>query len=353
MRIIRLTASLVTAVAVAVVPAVAATAAAPETPATRYSSDLGIAPRLQWNANYGYCGEVSFISAGMYYGQYTSQWTARSLASPGTPQTEEESQLLIGVNDVEAAERMRLEVVPFDSESQRSTRSYLTWVKSMVLRGYPVTIGVLVNMSEFEDDSAGSSEYDHIVPVIGIGSRLPLTAADRKYRPTDVIVFSDNGVDGSAAPSAAMFRYRFNAFQRSRGQANDPQSPAYSLLNRPMNYATAVTGVRDLDGVTIPVRLTSSADGEGAQDGDRLVAPPAPRAIDLTATVTIPDSTRGYNVYLYDDFAKVPVSNFNASAANAVQSWTIPPGSGATWSKTITTMSDQTRVFRAVAISAP
>ena len=76
-------------------------------------------------------------------------------------------------------------------------------------------------------------------------------------------------------------------------------------------------------------------------------------SIDLTATVTIPDSTRAYNVYLYDDFAKVPVSNFNASAANAVQSWTIPPGSGATWSKTITTMSDQTRVFRAVPISAP
>jgi predicted phage tail protein len=120
-----------------------------------------------------------------------------------------------------------------------------------------------------------------------------------------------------------------------------------------MNSATAVTGVRDLDGVTIPVRLTSSTDGEGAQDDVRLVAPPAPRAIDLIATVTIPDSTRAYNVYLYDDFAKVPVSNFNASAANAVQSWTIPPGSGATWSKTITTMSDQTRVFRAVPISAP
>ncbi|MFZ8911013.1 MAG: hypothetical protein ACO20A_10210, partial [Candidatus Nanopelagicales bacterium] len=43
---------------------------------------INMAPRLQWNANGGYCGEVSFISAGMRYGQYTSQWTARSLASP-------------------------------------------------------------------------------------------------------------------------------------------------------------------------------------------------------------------------------------------------------------------------------
>ena len=190
---------------------------------------------------------------------------------------------------------------------------------------------------------------------MSVGSDYAFTGADADtdYHDDDTITFSDNGVDGSAAPSDAMFRYRFNAFQKSRGQANDPDAPAYSLLNRPMNYATAVTGVRDLDGVTIPVRLTSSTDGEGAQDAVRLVAPPAPKAIDLTATVTIPDSTRGYNVYLYDDFAKVPVSNFNASAANAVQSWTIPPGSGATWSKTITTMSDQTRVFRAVPISAP
>ena len=36
-----------------------------------------------------------------------------------------------------------------------------------------------------------------------------------------------------------------------------------------------------------------------------------------TATVTIPDASRGYNVYLYDDFDKVPVRDFNASAANA------------------------------------
>ncbi|MUH46451.1 MAG: hypothetical protein F2793_08045 [Actinobacteria bacterium] len=353
MRILRLAASLIAATALATAPAVSAAGVAPEAVSSRHSYDLGIAPRLQWNANYGYCGEVSFISAGMYYGQYTSQWTARSLASPGTPQTEEESQLLIGVNDVEAAERMRLQAVPFDSESQQSTRSYLTWVKSMALRGYPVIIGVFVNMSEFEDGSVGSSEYDHIVPVTGIRSRSPLSVADRRYRPTDVIAFSDNGVDGSAAPSDAMFRYRFDAFQRSRGQANDPQAPAYSLLNRPMDYATAVTGVRDLDGVTIPVRLTSSADGEGAQDGDRLEAPPAPRAIDLTATVTIPDPSLGYNVYLYDDFAKVPVSNFNASSANALQAWTIAPGTATTWSRTISTMSDQTRVFRAVPTSAP
>lgn len=33
---------------------------------------LDIPPRYQWNANNGYCGEVSFISVGLYYGQYCS-----------------------------------------------------------------------------------------------------------------------------------------------------------------------------------------------------------------------------------------------------------------------------------------
>ncbi|MCX7218504.1 MAG: hypothetical protein NTY70_06060, partial [Burkholderiales bacterium] len=34
-----------------------------------YAMSLAIPPRHQWNVNYGYCGEVSFISAGLYYGQ--------------------------------------------------------------------------------------------------------------------------------------------------------------------------------------------------------------------------------------------------------------------------------------------
>ena len=348
----RISAALLAALALTAISAVPAVAVAPQAPAPRYSYDLGIAPRLQWNSNYGYCGETSFISAGMYFGQYTSQWTARSAASPGVPQTEEESQLLIGVNDMDAAEAMKLQAAPFDSESQQSTRPYLTWVKSMVLRGFPVIIGVFLNMDD--DSSDGQSEYDHIVPVLGVGSQAPLSATNRTYRATDVISFSDNALlDGDTSTNAAVFRYRFGPFQKSRSQANDPDGATYSLRNRPMNYAIAVTGVKDPDRVTIPIRLTSNANGEGMQEDEELVEPPAPRPIDLTATVTIPDPSVGYSVYLYDDFTKVPIRNFNASAANAISSWTIAPGSGRSWSTTISSMSDQTRVFRAVPSSAP
>src|ERR1700722_11587714 len=68
-----------------------------------YAAANDIPPRLQWMANHGYCGEVALISAGLYYGQYASQYDARALASDGLPQNEGKSQLLLGGNDRRAA----------------------------------------------------------------------------------------------------------------------------------------------------------------------------------------------------------------------------------------------------------
>lgn len=46
-----------------------------------FSVSNDIPPRLQWAANNGYCGEVSFANAGLYYGQYLSQFDIRDIAS--------------------------------------------------------------------------------------------------------------------------------------------------------------------------------------------------------------------------------------------------------------------------------
>ncbi len=349
---------LVIATNVSATPAVPATAALgdfsaqgmlPQVPRDRFVAALDIEPRLQWNANFGYCGETSYISAGMYFGQYASQWTVRGLASPGIPQTDEESQLLIGVNDLVAAERMRLEAVAFDSESQESVPEYLTWIKSMTLRGYPVIMGVLKKLDESDSTYPGSAEYDHIVPVLGVASQARLRAGDRRYRPTDALLISDN----SGANANSRYRLGFRDSLRTRAEANRAGAPDYSLRNRPMNYATAVIGVRDPDHVTIPVRLVASLDGEGEQDGEMLKSPPTPQPLEITARVLLPDPDQAYRVYLYDDFAKVPIRDFNAAAGQAIQSWTIPPGSGSAWSTTISLTSDQTRVFRAVPATAP
>ena len=158
-----------------------------------YSMSLAIPPRQQWLADYGYCGEVSFISAGLYYGQYVSQYTARAAATPGVDQSESDSQLLLAVNDLTAASNMHLNAVEWNGQaSSASTGQFLAWVKGYVLAGYPVIIGIYVDQLA-PGTAAGFSQYDHIVPVNGIASNHPLVQGlNQTYYADDVLQFSDN-----------------------------------------------------------------------------------------------------------------------------------------------------------------
>ncbi|MCT0223728.1 hypothetical protein [Synechococcus sp. CS-1328] len=306
-----------------------------------------ITPRQQWNANFGYCGETSLISAGLAYGQYTSQWTARALASPGVPQWRESSQLLLGENDGAAARRMKLQAEPFDTQQQRTTPEFLAWCKQWVQRGAVVILGVFNNVRRLGEPLAGDSVYDHIVPVVAVGS-----GSDRPYAPDDTITISDNGLYTEGAEVPFLFTESFAAFQGNRRQANAPRGSLYTLRDTPPNYGLAVSGVRDPSGVTVPVRLSASLDGEGLQNQAELRQPPEPLPLSLTARVTIPDPSQAYVLYRYDDFASVPVSGFNAAADQAVQRWLIPPFSGLSAEVSVTGWSDQTVVFRAVPATA-
>ena len=325
--------------------------------ATYWQRGTDMTPRFQWNANSGYCGETAFISAGMHFGQYTSQWTARSLASPGVDQWKPSAQLLLGVNDLRAAKAMGLTAERYDNSRQRSVPQFLRWVKGRFLAGSPVIIGVLNNtriLGEWPQDK-GDAEYDHIVPVFGIGSGSPLS--DRRYFPTDAITISDNGLHNVGPNIPYLYTYEFGSFPRTRDEANAIGGPVYALRDRPRNYGTVVTGVVDPQGVTISVRLTSDVNGEGVQNGlgpNQVMkqAPPG-TPMTLTARVSIPDQARAYVVYLYDDFTKVPTRDFNARADQAIDSWTIPAGSGPSWSITIDALTSDTRVFRAVPATAP
>lgn len=323
-------------------------------PATKLSLDLP--PRLQWNANYGYCGETSFISAGLYYGQYCSQYTARSLASPGIPQSRSHSQLLLGVNDVSAAKAMRLEASAWNTRRQTTSAQFLLWVKGQLIDGYPVIIGVFTNEFRFYNErnpSAGDPDYDHIVPVVGISSTKPLVANRSRYFGTDVLTFSDNGLWSPKGKPTYLFGSSFSAFPKNRRQANAKTAPIYSLNNNASNYGIAITGVADRDGDTIPVRLKTSVNSEKPEMKDGSNTPPAAGPLTVTATVSIPDPDETYTLYRYDNFAEVPESEFNAKAGNAVESWTIPANSGPTFTVSLPIQSNETVVFRAVSSSAP
>jgi len=328
--------------------------AATPAPAT-YTAGSKLPPRIQWDANYGYCGEVSFISAGLNYGQYISQYDARALASKNARQNLESSQLLLGVNDVAAAKAMHLTATAFDTAKQPTAPAFLSWVKSNVTAGYPVVIGVFVNQSRFYGTTnlnAGDTEYDHIVAVTGITSTHPLTGPPTYYA-DDVLTFNDNGEwTGTNGQPQNVFNYSFGAFATTRQKANAKTGPVYSLKSGG-DYGIAITGIIDLNRETVPVRLTTSANAETPVMINGSTTRPAAKPVTLTVTVSNIKPGTTYTLYRYNSMANVPDSNINANAAKAAQKWTITIPSGSTYTMTQTINSNETAVYRAVPVGAP
>jgi len=323
--------------------------------ATTYTAGSRLPARIQWNANYGYCGETAFVSAGLYYGQYISQYDARAIASKNTRQSLESSQLLLGVNDVAAAKAMHLNATAFDTAKQPTSRAFLTWVKSNVVAGSPVVIGVFANQFRFDgiaNPNAGFSEYDHIVTVTGITSTRPLTGPTMYYA-DDVLTFNDGGLwTGTNGQPQNSFSYPFGTFATTRQRANARTGPVYSLKSG-ADYGIAITGIIDLNRDTVPVRLTTSVNAETPTmvDGSNTRPPAKPVTLTITVSSLKPGTT--YNLYRYSSMANVPDSRFNANAAKAAQKWTITIPAGSTFTMTQTINSNEIAVYRAVPAGAP
>lgn len=320
--------------------------------ATTAQTNLQISPRFQWGANYGYCGEVAFISAGLYYGQYLSQYDARSLANGTGKQNRASSQLLLGVNDSAAADRMHLAMTKW---SGVSTIAFLGWVKKNILAGSPVVIAVFTNSWIFNGDArpnAGDSEYDHIVPVHSITTRHGLT--DTSYYDDDTLTFSDNGLYGDDTPTGSPynFTYAFGLFPRTRAQANLKTGPVYSLPLNTTNYGVAFTGVKDTYRETVPVRITTSTNAELPSIVDGSNTRPAAQVVTLTVTVSGLVPGKAYKLYRYNSMAAVPDGSFNANAAKASSVWPITITSGSTYVLKQSIMSNQSVAYRAVPATA-
>lgn len=249
---------------------------------------------------------------------------------------------------------MRLDASAWNHDEQRSAPQFLAWVKERLLSGDCVIMGVFNNtriLNEWNQWDQGDPSYDHIVPVFGIGSAQPLR--NGAYSGTDTITISDNGLHTIGQNIPYLYTYTCDTFLRTRSRANAIGGPMYSLRSTPKNFGAAVRGILDTDGVTLPVRLISNADGEGVHNEPIMKRPPAPMPITLTARVKLPDPTRACRVYPYDNLAKVPGSNVNATSVHARRAWTIPAGGSHMWSVTIQAMTSDTRMFRAAPVSAP
>ncbi|HSX13875.1 MAG TPA: hypothetical protein VLE96_05595 [Chlamydiales bacterium] len=266
----------------------------------------GMTSRLQWDSNFGYCGEVSLISAGMQFGQYCSQFTARELSnSPPSSQCDPTSQLLLGPignpcitfgNGAElAACQMNLTfneiaISPIGGSGliAGTTQDFLVWIKQQVAQGFPTFIGAYLNYHFFFNCVAPSiscdcsnglvpctcdsfpcpecleccdPQYDHIVSVTAIGSNHTDTT---NFYADDVIYIDDHGIwgyptnpscyqsNGNPTTPPYIFSFPFGSFMASREQANSKTCNLYSVYDSATaptsscaNYGFAITGVID------------------------------------------------------------------------------------------------------------
>jgi hypothetical protein len=358
----------------------------------------------QWHNNNGYCGEASLIQSGLALGQWTSQYSVRSVASPfaasiaqtGTA-TEGNikflSQLLLddfaprgtttGNSFGTAAANLKLVATPFNSALQKSGslghQAFLTWVKAEVIKGNYVTLGVI--------HPGGGGPYSHIVNVIGVDSNAPATST--AYNGSDVLILDDHGLmtsdDNPQLPLGAggtdgctpyRFAYTFDSLKGSPTGSRLYQIPLPGTTTLSKNYAYSISGVADTSRVTLPVRLAmSSSIPADPIVGQRYESPAigtsttgesftnrAPAAFSLTLTATVSGLVAGksYNLYRYQRATSplpkgqlvVPSASFNANARMATNK-TAFQATGSTYVTSVTVRSTDTVVFRCVPVSAP
>lgn len=325
---------------------------------TKYLHLNDIPPRYQWEHNSGYCGEVSMISAGLYYGQYVSQYDARKIICDTI---QNNCQMLLGENDAQLAYSLRLKC---DTIVCQNSKEYLNWVKKHVLLGHPVIIGVMNNeyiLYGKTNPDAGDPEYDHIVPVMGIGSDSLLD--NKEAFENDYILFSDNGLITNDSINPAIpnkktaqyyFPYRLDDFVGSRERANEKNGHAYTLVDLPnkkmndsvYNYAIAILGVYGEE-ETLPVRISTNYNYEAPYIDSQSNIRPKPMPLKLTVSISKLTIGTKYKLFRYDNEENVPTKDFIHST-NYKECYEFKISSGTEYTKEFSINSNEKVFFRCV-----
>ncbi|KAI8611040.1 hypothetical protein BC830DRAFT_1172232 [Chytriomyces sp. MP71] len=296
---------------------------------------FNLTPHIQWQANFGYCGELSTITSGLFLGQYLSQYDVRAIGSPTLPQTVHDAQVLLGMgsdgNDVVAARYLRLGTEVWDA-SVLDTQRYLVWVKRQVVAGRSVTLAV------WQPDGK-SDQYDHIVTAIGIASEHLMDATI--YYPDDVITIVDHT---GQAP-----QYTFADFIQTRASSRKgPDNSVPLASGQVYNYATAITGVMDSNQETFPISVMTDTLEEVPVMKEGSTTRPSASPVTLTVNVGGLVPGTDYKLFTYDNFNKVPGCNFNAAAGQALKVQTVRISSGSTFQLKESIQSSEMRFYRCV-----
>lgn len=192
--------------------------------------EIPILPRLQWQSDHGYCGEASLQSVGLYFGAWVSQGIIRKAAG---------GELLLGVNETKALRALHFTFEIWDSTSQGrpQVRPFLGWLKSHLKQQVPCITGIYL-------EGFPHAAYDHIVPVVGV-----VSARDDcgDFNPQDALIYHNLF---STRPCIRSFHSlgatREGCESGLAAGGNIPEQVAYGV---------AITGLKDTDGITLPLRL--------------------------------------------------------------------------------------------------
>jgi hypothetical protein len=255
---------------------------------------LDIPPRLQWDEKNGYCGECSVQQILLFFGGYASQYKIREIFDPT------QRRDLWVENNGPVLKALRLTSEQWDyNQAKPQYKAFLVWMKKHIRRGHPVIMGVY-----YWDPDEPDPAYDHVVPAIGAASK-----DFSRYLPEDTLTFNDNYTPRS-------FTRRFSTLYDTRSMEHNGARYEY-CIPQAVDYGCAVTGIRDDEKETRPVRV--KVDRWDEPDPWR-GQPPAT----LRATVTVRSLTAGgtYVLLRYDDYRKVPVKGFLSSAYSSSRTFT-------------------------------
>ncbi len=273
---------------------------------------LDLSPRRQWDSHGGFCGACSIQQAALHFGAYASQDALRKAIG--------DREILLGANEHRVLEALGLDYERWDSRTQAEPqgKTCLVWVKKHLQRGAPVLLGVY---TRGQDDP----DYDHIV--CAVGYHAPDAA---EWRAGDILVYNDNY---SQQP-----RYRsFASLLDKRAMRGGSRGFRYALPSETA-FGCAVMGVRDEEGVTVPVRLSVDHWGEPNVREDQ-------EPISLTLHVTVRSTKPGnrYVLYRYNHLGAIPAKDFEHSKPDERIQFI---SARETWTHTTRVPSDQVAVFR-------
>ena len=142
----------------------------------------------------GYCGAASVQALALWQGAYASQGLIRRLGGSSN-NTDSATQLLVDDDDdpdvKRAIEKLGFEAEswypegPYPSGYPGSQTGFLEWVENYLANDNPVIVGIFVKGLDHKKEK----QYDHIVPIIGLGWRAATT--DREPE-NSLLVAHDN-----------------------------------------------------------------------------------------------------------------------------------------------------------------